>query len=303
MDLKFSDRLAAQQEQDARISTRLDALQAQVVELQKGPSPGSSPNSGRAGLHAVPPTSPSSGSSSPSLEMVLGGWRDGERKDYIEDQLSKLWSAAGVASAVRQVVTFGKRPRCAKVSLNFPEGGLAERRAFLADVISKVKGQGWKPRDCTRAIWVVEDRPPAARSVNKAVAIMGAFIEKTLKYTAEGMEVDSWPAARAYLGDQRISGACPGAVSCPPPLKGDYIVWPVQDANTQVSVWMDLQAVAQSTLFSCRGTQEVDQANAGLIFWATGSCFTEFAEFRRPPSFSVRTSSFCLFCGRKQYPT
>ena len=76
---------------------------------------------------------------------------------------------------------------------------------------------------------------------------MGTFIEKTLNYTTDKLEVDNWQAARAYLGDQRISGAFPGAVACPPPLKGDYIVWPVQDSNTQVSVWMDLQAVAEST--------------------------------------------------------
>jgi hypothetical protein len=140
-----------------------------------------------------------------------------------------------------------KRPRCAKVSLNFPDVGLAERRAFLNDVISKVKGQGWKPRECAKAIWVIEDRPPAARCVNKAVAIMGSFIEKTLSFTSEGIEVDSCPAARAYLGDQRISGAFPGAAPCPPPRSDDYIVWPVCDAARQVSVWFDLQAVAKST--------------------------------------------------------
>ena len=76
---------------------------------------------------------------------------------------------------------------------------------------------------------------------------MGSFIEKTLLFTQEKLEVDSWPAARAYLGDHRISGAFPGAAPTAPPRNDDYIVWPVCDSSSQVSVWCDLKAVAAST--------------------------------------------------------
>ena len=179
--------------------------------------------------------------------MVVGGWRDGERKGYLEMELTKLWAAAGVEASVSQVQTFGKRPRCAKVTLRLPEGDLGEKRAFLTDIISKVKAQQWIPRECSKPIWVIEDRPPSARSINRAVAIVGSFIEKTLCFTKDQLEVDNWQAARAYLGDMRISGAFPGSVPCPPPRKDDYIVWPVEDSSSQVSVWCDLQAVAVAT--------------------------------------------------------
>ena len=177
--------------------------------------------------------------------MVLGGWR--ERKEYLETELSKLWSSAGVADSVRDVQTFGKRPRCAKVTLRLPDTDLTGKRAFLMDVITKVKAQKWVPRECSKAIWALEDRPPSARAVNRAVAIMGAFIEQTLGYTKEKLEVDNWAAARAYLGDMRISGAYPGVVPCPPPRRDDNVVWPVTDQNSQVSVWCDLKAIAAST--------------------------------------------------------
>ena len=66
-------------------------------------------------------------------------------------------------------------------------------------------------------------------------------------FTEEKMEVDSWPAARAYLGEVRISGAYPGTNPCAPPRADDYIVWPVVSARDQVSVWCDLMAISKST--------------------------------------------------------
>ena len=243
LEARFNEQMSSRADQDSRITTRLDDLQAQVIELQKVTSPTGSPSGGQT-FHAVPPTSPTSRNFSPTFQMVVGGWREGERKDYIESELTRLWAAAGVADSVREIQTFGKRPRCAKVTLLLPEGELASKRAFLLETIKKVKEQNWVPRDCSKPAWVLEDRPPAARSVNKAVAIMGNFIEKILAYTQESLEVDSWPAARAYLGDRRISGASPGVSPSQPPRKDDYIVWPVTDPNSQVSVWLDLKAVA-----------------------------------------------------------
>ena len=114
-------------------------------------------------------------------------------------------------------------------------------------MISKVKAQQWTPRECSKPVWVIEDRPPGARSVSRAVAIVGSFIEKTLCFSKDKLEVDNWQAARAYLGDMRISGAFPGAVPSPPPRRDDYVVWPVVDSTNQVSVWCDLQAIASTT--------------------------------------------------------
>ena len=102
METRFAEHLAARDETDNRVSARLEALQSQMTDLQKASSPAGSPGGRNAGQHAVPPTSPTARNSPPSLQMVLGGWRDGERKDYLETELNKLWSAAGVASSVSE---------------------------------------------------------------------------------------------------------------------------------------------------------------------------------------------------------
>ena len=244
LDTRFAQQLAERVEQDTRIGARLDALQAQVVDLQKSPT-GSPSNAG--GFKAVPPTSPGGKESLPSYQVVLGGWQDGERRAYLETQLDKLWVSAGIKESVKEVHLFGKRPRCAKLTLCLPDGEASSKRAFMQEIINKLKSQHWVPRECAKEIWVLEDRSPAQRCINRAVAIMGAFVEKTLNFQDERLEVDNWPGARGYLGSKRVSGVCPGANPTPPPRDDDYVVWPVVDRKLQISVWCDLQAIAQAT--------------------------------------------------------
>ena len=246
LDTRFAQQLAERQETDHRLSARIDALQAQVVDLQKSASPNGSPSHASA-YNAVPPTSPTNKDYSPTFQVVVGGWQDGERREYLESQLSKLWASAGLQGALREVHLYGKLPRCAKVTLHLPEGDLSSKRTFMLDFIIKVKALKWVPRECSKEIWVLEDRTPAQRCINRAVAVMGAFVEQTLKYKDEKLEIDNWPGARGYLGPKRISGVFPGALPTPPPRKDDYVVWPVVDHKLQMSVWCDLQAISQVT--------------------------------------------------------
>ena len=48
------------------------------------------------------------------------GWKEGERKDYLDIHLPKLFSASGVSSHISEIQVLGKRPRSAKISLKWP---------------------------------------------------------------------------------------------------------------------------------------------------------------------------------------
>eukprot|EP00438_Fugacium_kawagutii_P032656 Skav216052 [mRNA] locus=scaffold2261:15267:16052:- [translate_table: standard] len=240
MDTRFASHVATMKEKDEKLRLRLDQLQAQLTDLQKERSPGASPKSAYGGS----PTGMASPNVPPSYLVIVGGWRDGERKDYIEANLSKLFEAAGVTSQIREVQMFGKRPRCAKISLQFSSDEPFAKRELQQTVISKLREQRWTPRECTKPIWVNQDRSPAQRATSKAVAITGGFLQHTLKIQREQFEIDQWLAARTYLGDFRISGAFPGPVSAPPPRKDEFIVWPVEDHSSGVSVWCDLRHIA-----------------------------------------------------------
>ena len=245
LDAGFAKQMPERVEQDTRFGARLDALQAQVIDLQKS-SPAGSPSSS-AGFKAMPPTSPVAKDALPTFQVVIGGWQDGERRAYLESQLDKLWASAGIQELLKEVQLYGKRPRCAKLTLHLPEGEAAVKRSFMMEVISKIKAQHWTPRECSKEVWVLEDWSPSQRCINRAVAIIGAFVEKTLNFQTERLEIDNWPGARGYLGAKRICGVFPGTNPTPPPRDDDYIVWPVVDPRLQISVWCDLQAIAQVT--------------------------------------------------------
>ena len=241
MGTRFDRHLIDMEEKDVKFRMRLDELQEQLVELKER-SPGTSPKSSH-------PTSPQ-GSASPNIRppsylIIMGGWKEGERKDYLDVQLPKLFAAAGVSQHVKEVQLFGKRPRCAKISLKFENDEQNGKRDLQQSVISKLRGQQWTPQSCDKPVWVTQDRTPAQRATNKAVAIIGGFLQSAMNVTRESFEIDHWQAARTYVGDHRISGAYPGPVSSPPPRPDQFVVWPVQDHASGVSVWCDLQGVAK----------------------------------------------------------
>ena len=229
MGTRFDRHLIDMEEKDVKFRMRLDELQEQLVELKER-SPGTSPKSSH-------PTSPQ-GSASPNIRppsylIIMGGWKEGERKDYLDVQLPKLFAAAGVSQHVKEVQLFGKRPRCAKISLKFENDEQNGKRDLQQSVISKLRGQQWTPQSCDKPVWVTQDRTPAQRATNKAVAIIGGFLQSAMKVTRESFEIDHWQAARTYVGDHRISGP------------DQFVVWPVQDHASGVSVWCDLQGVAK----------------------------------------------------------
>lgn len=230
------------EEKDARIKTRLDQLQDQVVELQKLSSPGVSPKASSA----VSPSGWSSPTIGPSYLVIVGGWKEGERRDYVEANLSKLFAAAGVTESIFELQWYGKRPRCARVHLNFDWDEAVYKRELQQSVITKLRAQQWVPRDCPKPVWITPDRPPAQRAINRAIAIMGNFLQETLKVPRDQFEIDNWQAGRTYLGDHRISGTFPGLSPTRPPRDDKLVVWPVQDRDHGVSVWLDLHAVASS---------------------------------------------------------
>ena len=65
MQARFDEHVAAAEETDRRVTARLEALQGQVLDLQKGSSPSTSPSARQPDFHAVPPVSPTARSVTP----------------------------------------------------------------------------------------------------------------------------------------------------------------------------------------------------------------------------------------------
>ena len=196
---KFENHVAAMEEEHGRIRHRLDQLQEQLVEVQKECSPSASPKSS----HTTPPPGPHQ---VPLYLVVMGGWKEGERKEYIEVQINKLFEAAGVQPQVHELQLFGKRPRCARVTLKFDVDTPAAKRAKQQEVISRLRAQQWTSRECNKPIWITQDRTPAQRVTNRGIAIIGSFLQNGLKVSRDSLEIDNWQAARTYIGDHRVSG-------------------------------------------------------------------------------------------------
>ena len=239
MGTRFEQHVANMEEKNGMIKGRLDELQEKLEELKER-SPGTSPKSS----HPKSPIGPASPTRPPSYLIIIGGWKEGERKDYLDTQLPRLFSSSGVSSLISEVQMFGKRPRCAKICLKFESEEPTSKRELQQFVISKLRAQQWTPRECTKPVWITQDRTPAQRAMNKAVAIIGSFLQTTMKVNRDSFEIDNWQAARTYVGDNRISGAYPGPVSTPPPRADPFVVWPVRDHASGVSVWCDLQGIA-----------------------------------------------------------
>lgn len=233
METNFKQHVKAMKEQDSKFQSRLDELQNQVLEIKE------TSQSPKSRQEEDSPTGPRS-QPAPSYLVIIGGWKDGERRQYVETSLSELLAAARVSDKVSEVQLFGKRPRCARVSLQFSSDNPASKRATQQEVIASLRAQAWVPRDCQKPVWVTQDRTPAQRAATRAVAIIGSFLRTTMQIEPEHFEVDSWQAARTYLGDHRISGTSLSN----PPGNDRFVLWPVRDDRACVSAWLDLQGVA-----------------------------------------------------------
>ena len=165
-------------------ASRMDSFQGEIVDLQKALS--------------SPKTAPSPSSLGPApsgvtFDLVIGGWKEGSTRDWVERELGKLLGAVGVEGDVVETRLFGKRPAFAKLILKI-EGhwGPAQCREFQLGVLTRLRASKWTPDG--KEIWMTTDKTPKQRRVSKAIAQLNAFLH--LKVDRNMLEVASWAAPK-----------------------------------------------------------------------------------------------------------
>ena len=229
------------QDLDQKHTRHFDSLRGELVELQKKlASPRASPPCSVSGS---PSNADRSGEN--SFDIVLGGWKDGCTREWVETHVGKLLEAAQVTSLVSQVKAFGKRPAFAKIELKFDEGvTLASRREQQVSVLLKLKSVGWQPHD--RPAWITTDKTIPQRRISKAVAVLNTFLTERLQVDRGVLEVASWPAAKSYVGEWRVTGLSEEHdLGAKPPCDVADLRWLVQDARSGMHVWLDLSSLAK----------------------------------------------------------
>eukprot|EP00438_Fugacium_kawagutii_P029956 Skav226338 [mRNA] locus=scaffold3640:56391:60839:+ [translate_table: standard] len=229
------------QEKDSRQNKRIDDLQKEFRELQKHLcSPRGSPRQSPSGS---PTSSANPNPSEPKFDIVVGGWKEGVTREWVETQVSKFLASTGVTDTVSQIKTFGKRPTFAKLELHFENGlALAQRREIQMDMIKKLKAAGWQPHD--RPVWVTGDKTPQQRRVSKAVAVLNGFL-RHLQVDHGMLEVSSWPSAKAYVGEHRVTGLSQDhSLGSRPLCDACDVRWIVCDDRTGTNVWLDTAGLA-----------------------------------------------------------
>ena len=112
------------------------------MQLQK--SPASPPPSVAGG-------SPSSSGGCPqkevSFDIVVGGWREGCTRAWVERELSQLIATMDLTTSILQIKTFGKRPGFAKLELCLDSQWiLKKRRERQLQVLEKLRAGIGSPR-------------------------------------------------------------------------------------------------------------------------------------------------------------
>ena len=171
---------------------RMDALQAEIVELQKAegsrPTSPVSPGS-HAGFRAAPPPD------DVSFDIVVGGWKEGCSRDSVLDQLNGVLSEALLSEKVLEIRLFGRRPTAGKVVLRFPPDlSVSEKRRQQMEVRDKLVST------MTAPLWCSIDKPPELRQVGKGVAMLAEFLSTKLGVAKQSLEVGSWTQAKFFLG-------------------------------------------------------------------------------------------------------
>ena len=183
---------------DFEHTRRLDVMQGELVQLQKVvASPKATP----------PPVSlTASGSSNEfaSFDLVMGGWKEGAKREWVESQLSELLAHVGVKTCVSHIKLIGKRPTFAKLELNFGEGATPKmKRDHQLEVLSQLRRADRTLGDSN--LWITTDKTPAQRKISRAIAVLNQFLFAQLKLDRGVLDVSSWVAAKSYVGDARVS--------------------------------------------------------------------------------------------------
>lgn len=95
-------------------------------------------------------------------------------------------------------------------------------------------------------IWMTTDKTPKQRRVSKAIAQLNAFLHQQLKVDRNMLEVASWAAAKAYVGEFRVTGLSEeNEYGAKAPCEVDDLRWLVRDTRLGVNVWLDLASLSQ----------------------------------------------------------
>lgn len=221
-------------EMEARHSTRMDSLQQQLKELQQTlTSPGAPSFGEEVAKEEI------------GFDIVVGGWREGSTRAWVERELAQLIASVGLSSQVSQIKTFGKRPGFAKLELAFDTHlPIPRRREQQLLVLTKLRAGNWQPEDAK--IWMTTDKPLKQRRVSKAIAILNTFLHNRLGLDRGILEVASWVAAKAFVGEYRVTGLSEeNAYGAKPACASVDLRWLVRDPRVAVNVWLDLDALAK----------------------------------------------------------
>lgn len=222
---------------EASHARRMDAFQVELVELQKAAS----------SRKAVP--SPSSlrpsDLQSGNFDIVIGGWKEGSTREWVERELAKLLTSVGAQEHVSQTILYGKRPGFAKFVLKLEDSWAPpDRRQFQLKVLTRIRSAHWAPGG--REVWVTTDKSPKQRRVSKATAQLNAFLRDCLKVDSGVLEVASWAAAKAYVGEFRVTGLTEeNEYGAKPACDVADLRWLVRDARLGVTVWLDLGSLSK----------------------------------------------------------
>ena len=161
-------------------ASRMDSFQGEIVDLQKAlSSPKTAPSPSSLGPAPSGATFDlvigdwKEGSTRDWVERelgkLLGAWKEGSTRDWVERELGKLLGAVGVEGDVVETRLFGKRPAFAKMILKI-EGhwGSAQCREFQLGVLTRLRASKWTPDG--KEIWITTDKTPKQRRVSKAIA-------------------------------------------------------------------------------------------------------------------------------------
>lgn len=233
---------SALRDMDLKHAKRMDSIQGELVQLQKAVS---SPKAAQSPSSLGSPVS-DSGLSHGTFDIVIGGWKEGCTRDWVERELAKLLQSVGAGAHVSQTLVFGKRPGFAKFVLNMESHWTpAQRREFQLKVLTRLRAAQWTPGDCQ--VWITTDKTPKQRRISKAIAQLNAFMRDTLQVDRSLLEVASWAAAKAFVGEFRVTGLSEEhAYGARPTCDSDDLRWLVRDAQLGLNVWLDLVSLSQA---------------------------------------------------------
>ena len=219
----------------------MDAFQDELVHLQKAVS---SPKAAQSPSSSLGSPVSASSLQSGTFDIVIGGWKEGSTRDWVEKELGKLLESVGVKGDVLQTLLYGKRPNFAKFNLRLESHWApAQCREFQLRVLTRLRAAQWSPGGSEA--WITTDKTPKQRRISKAIAQLNAFLRDELKVDRALLEVASWASAKAYIGELRVTGLTEeNEYGAKPSCDVDDLRWLVRDARLGINVWLDLASLA-----------------------------------------------------------